>query len=80
MRIIRIAMLAAVIAGTVAYAQSPAQQTFRAGVDYVEIDAVVTDRQGNFVRNLTKSDFRCWRMESRKRYPSSASSISRRTD
>ena len=57
MRIIRIAMLAAVISGTVANAQSPAQQTFRAGVDYVEIDAVVTDRQGNFVRHLTKSDF-----------------------
>jgi VWFA-related protein len=57
MRIFRIAMLAAAIAGTVVYAQVPAQQTFRAGVDYVEIDAVVTDRQGNFVRNLTKSDF-----------------------
>jgi VWFA-related protein len=57
MRIIRIAMLAAAITGTVVYAQSPAQQTFRAGVDYVEIDAVVTDRQGNFVRNLAKSDF-----------------------
>lgn len=57
MRMIRIAMLAAVIAGTVVYTQSPAQQTFRAGVDYVEIDALVTDRQGNFVRNLSKSDF-----------------------
>jgi VWFA-related protein len=31
--------------------------TFRVEVNYVEIDAVVTDAQGNFVRNLTKSDF-----------------------
>jgi VWFA-related protein len=42
--------------GMRADAQSPAQ-TFRAGVDYVEVDAIVTDRKGNFVRNLTKSDF-----------------------
>jgi VWFA-related protein len=32
--------------------------TFRVEVNYVEIDAVVTDAQGNFVRNLTKDDFR----------------------
>ena len=57
MKIVRIAMVVAVIAGSVVFAQSPADQTFRAGVDYVEIDAVVTDRQGAFVRNLTKSDF-----------------------
>jgi VWFA-related protein len=38
--------------------QSPPETTFRAGVNYVEIDAVVTDRRGNFVRNLTQSDFR----------------------
>ena len=31
--------------------------TFRVEVNYVEIDAVVTDAQGNFVRNLTKNDF-----------------------
>ena len=47
--------------------QPPAQQppdrgeqppiTFRVEVNYVEIDAVVTDAQGNFVRNLTKNDF-----------------------
>jgi len=57
MRIIRIALVVAIITGTVVFAQSPAQQTFRAGVDYVEIDAVVTDLQGKFVRNLSKSDF-----------------------
>ncbi|HET7216912.1 MAG TPA: VWA domain-containing protein [Vicinamibacterales bacterium] len=38
----------------------PAEQppvTFKVEVNYVEIDAVVTDQQGNFVRNLTKDDF-----------------------
>jgi VWFA-related protein len=31
--------------------------TFKVEVNYVEIDAVVTDQQGNFVRDLTKDDF-----------------------
>src|SRR5256885_10890369 len=31
--------------------------TFKVEVNYVEIDAVVTDEQGAFVRNLTKDDF-----------------------
>ena len=31
--------------------------TFRVEVNYVEIDAIVTDAQGNFVRDLTKDDF-----------------------
>src|SRR5678816_17655 len=31
--------------------------TFKVEVNYVEIDANVTDEQGNFVRNLTKDDF-----------------------
>jgi VWFA-related protein len=39
----------------------PAQEqppvTFRVEVNYVEIDAVVTDAQGNFVPGLTKDDF-----------------------
>ena len=37
----------------------PAAQvpTFKAQVEYVEVDAVVTDQQGNFVRNLKKEDF-----------------------
>jgi VWFA-related protein len=43
-------------------AQAPAQQpqqgpTFRVRVDYVEVDVVVTDRQGNLVRDLKKEDF-----------------------
>ncbi len=31
--------------------------TFKVEVNYVEIDANVTDAQGNFVRTLTKEDF-----------------------
>ena len=31
--------------------------TFKVEVNYVEIDAAVTDAQGNFVRGLTKEDF-----------------------
>src|SRR3954468_19399189 len=43
-------------------AQQPApaaQQapTFKVRVDYVEVDAVVTDRQGRIVRDLKKEDF-----------------------
>lgn len=36
----------------------PAQPPrFRVEVNYVEVDAVVTDAQGDFVRNLTRDDF-----------------------
>jgi VWFA-related protein len=38
--------------------QAPAQPpTFKVEVNYVEIDAVVTDAQGNFVGDLTRDDF-----------------------
>ena len=37
--------------------QPPQAPTFRVAVDYVEVDAVVTDRDGKFVRDLTKEDF-----------------------
>src|SRR5262245_24667135 len=40
--------------------QSPAEQpgvTFRAEVNYVEVDARVVDAQGKFVTNLTQKDF-----------------------
>src|SRR5919204_5284708 len=40
--------------------QSPPQQqapTFKVRVDYVEVDVVVTDGQGNLVRDLKKEDF-----------------------
>src|SRR5438094_99890 len=38
-------------------APQPQQPTFRVQVDYVEVDVVVTDRQGNLVRDLKKEDF-----------------------
>jgi len=37
--------------------QQPPTVTFRVEVNYVEVDAIVTDAQGNFVRNLGKDDF-----------------------
>jgi VWFA-related protein len=38
-------------------APQPQQPTFKLRVDYVEVDVVVTDRQGNLVRDLKKEDF-----------------------
>lgn len=44
--------------GPADFAQSPAPApTFKADVEYVEVDAVVTDKAGNVVRGLTKDDF-----------------------
>jgi len=37
--------------------QAPQPPTFKLRVDYVEVDAVVTDRQGRIVRDLKKEDF-----------------------
>jgi VWFA-related protein len=37
--------------------QSPQTPTFRVAVDFVEVDVLVTDSQGNYVRDLTKDDF-----------------------
>ena len=36
----------------------PQMPTFRAEVEYVEVDALVTDEQGRFVPSLRKEDFR----------------------
>jgi VWFA-related protein len=44
-------------AGVSALAQAPQQPTFRAGVELVEVQAVVTDAQGNPVTGLTQNDF-----------------------
>src|SRR3954463_8667691 len=70
---VRIAALFTLLAGAALVAdQNPAPQaqtpspppaaptqgpTFRVRVDYVEVDVVVTDRQGNLVRDLKKEDF-----------------------
>jgi len=61
------AILAVVLAAGHPAAQQPAPQaprtepqppiTFKVEVNYVEIDAVVTDANGNFVRGLTRDDF-----------------------
>ena len=37
--------------------QGSESPTFKLQVDYVEVDAVVTDQQGRFVRDLKKEDF-----------------------
>jgi VWFA-related protein len=63
---VRIAALFVALAGSGLLAgQQPTQPpqepatapTFKAQVEYVEVDAVVTDQQGNFVRDLKKEDF-----------------------
>jgi VWFA-related protein len=36
---------------------APQTPTFRVNVEYVEVDAIVTDRNDQFVRGLTKDDF-----------------------
>ena len=58
--LIRTAVLCAVaaIAPLVTAQQQPAPSaTFQVQVDFVDIDAVVTDERGNFVGDLTKDDF-----------------------
>lgn len=62
MKRILIACALAAAAATLLSAQTqtqapPAQPRFRVEVNYVEVDAVVTDAQGNFVRDLTRDDF-----------------------
>src|SRR5258707_11278634 len=66
LRLMGLFVLAAGAALTAGQAPAPAQQappaaqqppTFKVRVDYVEDDAVVTDRQGRIVRDLKKEDF-----------------------
>ena len=65
---IRLAALVAFLAGTVLTAgqapqPTPAQSalpqtpTFKVQVDYVDVDVLVTDKDGKFIRDLTKDDF-----------------------
>jgi VWFA-related protein len=53
--------IALIVLAVLAQAQAPAPPqppvTFKVEVNYVEIDANVTDAQGNFVRTLTRDDF-----------------------
>ena len=48
---------AVLLAGQTSQVAAQPTPTFRSGVEYVEVDAVVTDAQGQFVRGLTKDDF-----------------------
>ena len=68
---LRLAVLLAVLAGTATFAQQPQPSqpqpsqpqpqtpppTFRVEVNYVEVDALVTDANGNPVADLTAGDF-----------------------
>src|SRR3990170_6345538 len=59
--LLRAIFLTAVVASASIFAaaqQQPAPSaTFQVEVNYVDIDAVVTDERGNFVAGLTKDDF-----------------------
>src|SRR5688500_5619805 len=58
--LLRAVFLPAVVVGAsiFATAQQPAPSaTFQVEVNFVDIDAVVTDERGNFVSDLTKDDF-----------------------
>ena len=58
--VFRAAFLLSIAAGASApFAQQPTtpSTTFQVEVDFVDIDAVVTDARGNFVSDLTKDDF-----------------------
>ena len=50
-------LLAALILASAGATAVAAQVTFRAEVNYVEVDAVVTDAQGRIVTDLTQADF-----------------------
>jgi VWFA-related protein len=41
--------------------------TFKVEVEYVEVDAIVTDKQGNVVRGLTREDFEVYENGTRQR-------------
>ncbi|HKY19718.1 MAG TPA: VWA domain-containing protein [Vicinamibacterales bacterium] len=56
MRRLALALVCIVTAGAYLFAQQP-PVTFKAEVGYVDVDAVVTDQQGNFVSNLNAGDF-----------------------
>jgi VWFA-related protein len=60
---VNLAVLLVVLAGVALTGQTPApapqsqQPTFKLRVDYVEVDVVASDRQGNLIRDLKKEDF-----------------------
>ncbi|MPZ16534.1 MAG: VWA domain-containing protein [Luteitalea sp.] len=44
-------------AGNQEQAEAPEQPTFRTGINFVRVDAIVTDRKGNPITDLTARDF-----------------------
>jgi VWFA-related protein len=52
------AFLIVVAAVAVQHAQTPGRPVFRAGVEYVEVDARVVDAKGEPIRDLTRADFK----------------------
>src|SRR5688572_28902530 len=59
---IGLVLIACAAGMSVARAQNAGSQgspavTFQTEVDYVDVDVVVTDQQGNFVRGLAREDF-----------------------
>jgi VWFA-related protein len=57
MRLLIVALVAGIAAGAVAIRAGQDTPTFRAGVQAIEVEAVVKDAQGRFVPGLTKGDF-----------------------
>lgn len=55
MRLTGLVASVAIAGSTVLAAQQPL--VFRSENNYVEVDAIVTDRQGNFITGLTSADF-----------------------
>src|SRR3954454_2155828 len=53
----RLLLATAVLGSVLLAAQEPQTPKFRVAVDAVRIDAVVTDKDGNIVRDLTADDF-----------------------
>jgi VWFA-related protein len=54
---VMLAMAASIAVTLASQLASPPTPTFRTDVEYVEVDALVTDEQGRFVSNLQKDDF-----------------------
>ncbi len=59
--LLRVAVLPAIVASAsllgAAQQQPSSSATFQVEVDFVDVDAVVTDERGNFVNDLTRNDF-----------------------
>ena len=50
-------VIACVLVVLLAGALAAQQPVFRAGTDYVQLDVVVTDKDGQAIRDLSKDDF-----------------------